>query len=84
MWLSSFTNFLAVLLGGTAVVFGLVVLFPKDMVVGINTTHEASLMTALVLMAVTRNLIPWWQGIPNSTMHTYIGSVIGLSMAHGL
>lgn len=77
-------NFLGVLLGGTAVAFGMVFLLPKDMVAGINTLPEAVLMLALVLTAVMWNLATWWYGIPNSTTHTYVGSIIGVSMAHAL
>lgn len=72
------------LLGGTAVAFGLVFLLPKEMVAGINTISEASLMLALVLTAVIWNLATWWYGIPNSTTHTYVGSVLGVSMAHAV
>ncbi|MCV6598169.1 MAG: inorganic phosphate transporter, partial [Mangrovicoccus sp.] len=82
--LSAVMNFLGVLLGGTAVAFGLVFLLPKDMVAGINTIHEASLMLALVLTAVIWNLATWWYGIPNSTTHTYIGAVLGVSLAHAV
>jgi phosphate/sulfate permease len=75
-------NFLGVLLGGTAVAFSMVFLLPKEMVAGINTINEASLMLALVLTAVVWNLTTWWYGIPNSTTHTYVGAIIGVSMAH--
>ena len=51
--LAAIMNFLGVLLGGTAVAFGLVFLLPTEMVAGINTIHESSLMLALVLTAVT-------------------------------
>lgn len=84
IWLAALMNFLGVLLGGTAVAFGLVFLLPKEMVAGINTTHEASLMLALVLTAVGWNLATWFFGIPNSTTHTYIGSVLGVSLAHAM
>ena len=84
IWLSALMNFLGVLLGGTAVAFGLVFLLPKEMVAGINTIHEASLMLALIITAVGWNLATWWYGIPNSTTHTYIGSVIGVSIAHAM
>ncbi len=82
--LSVVCNFFGVLLGGTAVAFGMVFLLPKEMVAGINTLPEASLMLALVLTAVLWNLGTWWYGIPNSTTHTYVGSIIGVSMAHAL
>ena len=54
--LSVLCNFLGVLIGGTAVAFGMVFLLPKEMVAGITTVSEASLMLALVLTAVMWNL----------------------------
>ena len=80
--ISVICNFFGVLLGGTAVAFGMVFLLPKEMVAGIGTMQDASLMLALVLTAVLWNLATWWFGIPNSTTHTYVGAIIGVSMAH--
>ncbi|SDH76037.1 inorganic phosphate transporter [Alloyangia pacifica] len=77
-------NFLGVILGGTAVAFSIVFLLPTEMIAGINTLHEAALMLALIGTAVCWNLATWYYGIPNSTTHTYIGAVIGVSMAHAL
>ncbi len=82
--LSVLCNFGGVLLGGTAVAFGMVFLLPKEMVAGINTLPEAALMLALILSAVLWNLATWWYGIPNSTTHTYVGAIMGVSMAHAL
>lgn len=84
IWLSAAMNFLGVLFGGTAVAFGMVFLLPKGMVAGIDTAHEASLMLALVVTAVGWNMATWWFGIPNSTTHTYIGSILGVSLAHAI
>ena len=84
IFLSISSNFIGVLIGGTAVAFGMVFLLPKSMVAGIHTMSEASLMLALILTAVLWNLATWWYGIPNSTTHTYVGSIIGVSMAHAL
>jgi phosphate/sulfate permease len=80
--LSIVCNFIGVLAGGTAVAFSLVFLLPKEMVAGINTMSDAALMLALILTAIGWNLTTWWFGIPNSTTHTYVGSIIGVSMAH--
>ncbi|MDS9467747.1 anion permease [Paracoccus sp. MBLB3053] len=82
--LSALMNFLGVVLGGTAVAFAIVFMLPKGMIAGIDTAHDASLMLALIGTAVLWNLATWWYGIPNSTTHTYIGAVMGVSMAHAL
>lgn len=79
--LSAFFNFLGVLIGGTAVAFSLVYLLPQELVAGINTRGEAALFAAMIVSAVIWNFGTWWLGIPNSTTHAYIGSIIGAAMA---
>lgn len=79
--LAAFFNFLGVLIGGTAVAFSLVYLLPEGLVAGINTQGEAALFAAMIVAAVIWNFGTWWLGIPNSTTHAYIGSIIGAAMA---
>lgn len=79
--LAAFFNFLGVLIGGTAVAFSLVYLLPQNMVAGINTQGEAAIFAAMIVSAVVWNFGTWWLGIPNSTTHAYIGSIIGAAMA---
>lgn len=74
-------NFLGVMLGGTAVAFGLVYLLPETLVAGIDTRGEAALFFAMIVAAVVWNFGTWWLGIPNSTTHAYIGAILGISMA---
>ena len=80
--LAAFMNFLGVLMGGTAVAFGLVYLLPNEMIAGVNTMEEIALFLALIVTALGWNFGTWWIGMPNSTTHTYIGSIIGVAMAH--
>ncbi len=80
--LAAFMNFLGVLAGGTAVAFGLVYLLPNEMIAGINTIDKIALFLALIVTALGWNFGTWWLGMPNSTTHTYIGSIIGVGMAH--
>ena len=75
-------NFLGVLGGGTAVAFGLVYMLPNEMIAGINTIDKIALFLALIVTALGWNVGTWWLGMPNSTTHTYIGSIIGVGMAH--
>ena len=80
--LAAFMNFLGVLAGGTAVAFGLVYMLPNEMIAGINTIDKIALFLALIVTALGWNFGTWWLGMPNSTTHTYIGSIIGVGMAH--
>jgi phosphate/sulfate permease len=79
--MSAFFNFFGVLIGGTAVAFSLVYLLPENIVAGVNTQGEAALFAGMIVSAVIWNFGTWWLGIPNSTTHAYIGSIIGIAMA---
>ena len=79
--LAAVFNFLGVLIGGTAVAFSLVYLMPENIVTGVNTQGEAALFAGMIVAAVIWNFGTWWLGIPNSTTHAYIGSIIGIAMA---
>jgi phosphate/sulfate permease len=81
VFLAAICNFIGVVIGGTAVAFSMVYLLPTNMVAGINTAGEVSLFMAMIFTAVAWNFGTWWLGIPNSTTHAYIGSIIGISMA---
>ena len=74
-------NFLGVLRrhgGGLRAVY----MLPNEMIAGINTIDEIALFLALIVTALGWNFGTWWLGMPNSTTHTYIGSIIGVAMAH--
>jgi inorganic phosphate transporter, PiT family len=78
---SGILNFLGVLLGGTAVAFGIVNLLPVDLLA--ESTPGAALVTvmALLLAGVIWNLGTWYLGLPVSSSHTLIGSILGVGLA---
>jgi phosphate/sulfate permease len=78
---SGILNFLGVLLGGTAVAFGIVNLLPVDLLA--ESEPGAALVTvlALLLAGVIWNLGTWYLGLPVSSSHTLIGSILGVGMA---
>jgi len=80
--LAAVLNFLGVVTSGTAVAFALVYLLPVEMVAGIDTLAEVAFLVALVVAAVIWNVSTWFFGIPNSTTHTYVGGILGVSAAH--
>jgi len=75
-------NFLGVVTSGCAVAFAMVYLLPVPMVAGIGTVSEVAFLLALVVTAVLWNLTTWFFGIPNSTTHTYVGAILGVTAAH--
>ncbi len=81
---SGFLNFLGVLLGGTAVAFGIVNLLPVDLLVEGKSNAALVMVMSLLLAGVTWNLSTWYFGLPVSSSHTLIGSILGVGIANGL
>src|SRR3954453_7497953 len=77
-------NFLGVLLGGTAVAFGIVNLLPVDLLVDSRTGAAMVMVMSLLLAGVTWNLGTWYIGLPVSSSHTLIGSILGVGIANSL
>jgi phosphate/sulfate permease len=82
---SGVMNFLGVLLGGTGVAFGIVNLLPVDLLVDKAGTPLSLVMVLSLLVAgVLWNLGTWSLGLPVSSSHTLIGSVLGVGITNGL
>lgn len=82
--LSGFCNFLGVLLGGTAVAFAIVNLLPVDLLIDSSSMRSVVMIVSLLLAGVIWNLGTWWMGLPVSSSHTLIGSIVGVGMANSL
>lgn len=78
---SGVLNFLGVMLGGIAVAMGIVNLLPMDALVDSNPYHGVAMIMALLISAIIWNFGTWYFGIPSSSSHTMIGSIIGIGMA---
>jgi phosphate/sulfate permease len=81
---SGFCNFLGVLMGGTAVAFAIVNLLPVDLLIDSSSMRAIVMVLSLLLAGVIWNLGTWWMGLPVSSSHTLIGSIIGVGMANSL
>jgi PiT family inorganic phosphate transporter len=78
---SGMLNFLGVMTGGIAVAMGIVNLLPMEVLVDNNVYHGIAMILALLLSAIIWNLGTWWFGLPASSSHTLIGSIIGIGLA---
>ncbi|HEX8060293.1 MAG TPA: inorganic phosphate transporter, partial [Cyclobacteriaceae bacterium] len=81
---SGFMNSVGVFAGGIAVAMGIVNLLPVESLVDQNIAHSLSMVGALLLSAITWNLLTWYFGIPCSSSHTLIGSILGVGIAYSL
>lgn len=81
---SGFWNFLGVLLGGIGVAVSIINLLPVETLVDQNISHSISMVMALLITAISWNLLTWYLGIPCSSSHTLIGSILGVGLAYSL
>ncbi len=81
---SGIMNFLGVLLGGTAVAFSIVNLLPVDLLVDAKSAAALEMVLSILLAGVIWNLGTWYFGLPVSSSHTLIGSILGVGLANSL
>jgi len=81
---SGLWNFLGVFLGGITVAMGILKLIPLDSLMTLPVSVGACLVLALLLSSIIWNLGTWYLGIPCSSSHTMIGSMIGAGLAFTL
>ena len=79
--LSGTMNFLGVLLGGVAVAYTLVELLPPDVLTPPNGNPAIGMLLALFTSALVWNVSTWWLGIPCSSSHATVGSIVGIGIA---
>jgi low-affinity inorganic phosphate transporter len=82
--LSGILNFAGVFLGGITVAMGIVKLLPMDVLLGQDISLNISLVLSILLSAIIWNLGTWYYGIPCSSSHTLIGSILGVGIAYSI
>jgi PiT family inorganic phosphate transporter len=82
--LSGAMNFIGVLVSGIAVAYALVELLPAEVLSPPSGGPAVAMLVALFVAALSWNLITWWFGLPNSSSHCLIGSLIGISVGNAL
>lgn len=79
---SGFCNFSGVLASSGAVAFSIIALLPIDMILQVGSTTGFTMVFALLIAAIIWNLGTWWLGLPASSSHTLIGSILGVGLAN--
>lgn len=75
-------NFLGVMASTGAVAYSIITLLPVDLILNIGSAAGYAMIFALLLAAVGWNLATWYFGIPNSSSHALIGSILGVGVAN--
>ena len=83
VWSGTF-NFLGVLVSSGAVAFGIVSLLPVELILQVGSGAGFAMVFALLLAAILWNLGTWYFGLPSSSSHTLIGSIVGVGLMNSL
>ena len=83
VWSGTF-NFLGVLVSSGAVAFGIVSLLPVELILQVGSGAGFAMVFALLLAAILWNLGTWYFGLPSSSSHTLIGSIMGVGLMNQL
>ena len=81
MW-SGVWNLIGVLLSSGTVAFAVVSLLPVELILKVGSGAGFAMVFALLVSAILWNLSTWWYGLPASSSHTLIGSIIGVGLAN--
>ena len=79
---SGLCNLTGVLLSSGTVAFAVISLLPVELILHVGSNAGFSMVFALLISAILWNLGTWWLGLPASSSHTLIGSIIGVGLAN--
>jgi len=83
VWSGAF-NFLGVLFSSGAVAYGIIALLPVELILQAGSHTGFAMVFALLIGAIIWNLGTWYLGLPASSSHTLIGSIIGVGLMNQL
>lgn len=78
---SGIWNFIGVYAGGIAVAMGIIKLIPLNDLMMQPVGENSALVLSILIAAIAWNLGTWYLGIPCSSSHTLIGSLLGAGFA---
>src|SRR5246127_1465650 len=81
---SGIWNLIGVLTSSGAVAFAILSLLPVELILQVGKGAGFAMVFALLIAAIIWNLSTWWLGLPASSSHTLVGSIIGVGVANQL
>jgi inorganic phosphate transporter, PiT family len=81
---SGLWNLTGVLLSSGAVAFGIVALLPVELVINVGSSAGFAMVFSLLISAMIWNVGTWYFGLPASSSHTLIGSIVGVGLANSM
>src|SRR5215510_4641628 len=77
-------NFIGVLTSSGIVAFGIIALLPVELILQVGSHAGFAMVFSLLCAAIIWNLGTWYFGLPASSSHTLIGSIIGVGLMNQL
>ena len=77
-------NLIGVLTSSGAVAFGVLSLLPVELVLNVGSGAGFAMVFALLTSAIIWNLGTWYLGLPASSSHALIGSIMGVGLANSM
>jgi len=81
---SGLWNLIGVLTSTGAVAFAVVALLPVELVLNVGSSAGFAMVFALLISAIIWNVGTWYLGLPASSSHTLIGSIMGVGLANSV
>jgi PiT family inorganic phosphate transporter len=81
---SGLCNLTGVLLSSGTVAYSIITLLPVELILQVSAGAGFAMVFALLIAAILWNLSTWWFGLPASSSHTMVGSIIGVGIANQL
>jgi len=81
---SGLCNLAGVLTSSGTVAFTVITLLPVELILQVSAGAGFAMVFALLIAAILWNLSTWWFGLPASSSHTMVGSIIGVGLANQL
>ena len=81
---SGLCNLVGVLTSSGTVAFTVITLLPVELILQVSSGAGFAMVFALLIAAIVWNLGTWWFGLPASSSHTMVGSIIGVGLANQL
>jgi inorganic phosphate transporter, PiT family len=82
--LSGLCNLAGVLFSSGTVAFAVIALLPVELILKVSSGTGFAMVFALLIAAILWNLGTWWLGLPASSSHTMVGSIVGVGLASQL
>ena len=79
---SGLWNLIGVLVSSGAVAFSILALLPVELVLNVGSGAGFAMVFALLISAIVWNVGTWYLGLPTSSSHTLIGSIMGVGLAN--